>query len=45
MGTRTAFHNLLAGAAKPHGWTLIPELEKRVNGKTIRPGGFRRSWL
>jgi hypothetical protein len=40
MGTRTAFHNLLAKAGRPHGWTLIPELEKRVNGRTIR----RRRW-
>jgi hypothetical protein len=39
MGTRTAFHNLLASAAKPHKWTLIPELERKSNGKTIRPDG------
>jgi type I restriction-modification system DNA methylase subunit len=46
MGTRTAFHNLLAGAGKPHKWTLIPELERKALGKpaaggprTIRPDG------
>lgn len=39
MGTRTAFHNLLASAAKPHKWTLIPELERKAGGKTIRPDG------
>jgi len=39
MGTRTAFHNLLAGAGRNHSWTLIPELERKANGKTIRPDG------
>jgi len=39
MGTRHAFHRLLADAAKPHGWTLIAEQEKKVAGKTIRPDG------
>ncbi len=34
MSTRTAFHNLLAGAGKPHKWTLIPELERKALGKT-----------
>lgn len=39
MGTRYAFHRLMADAGKPHGWTLIAEHEKKVNGKTIRPDG------
>jgi hypothetical protein len=40
MGTRTAFHNLLQSPAKPHRWTLIPELERKTPaGKTIRPDG------
>jgi len=39
MGTRHAFHRLMADAGKPHRWTLIAEQEKKVNGKTIRPDG------
>jgi hypothetical protein len=39
MGTRPAFHALLAAAAKSTGWTLIAEHEKKVNGRTIRPDG------
>lgn len=39
MGTRPAFHALLAAAGKEHGWTLIAEQEKKVGGKTIRPDG------
>ncbi len=39
MGTRPAFHALLAAAGREHGWTLIAEHEKKVNGKTIRPDG------
>jgi len=39
MGTRPAFHALLAAAGKEHGWTLIAEQEKKVGGKTIREGG------
>jgi len=39
MGTRPAFFALLAAAGKEHGWTLIAEQEKKVNGKTIRPDG------
>jgi hypothetical protein len=39
MGTRQAFHRLLADAGKEHGWTLIAEQEKKVAGKTIRPDG------
>src|SRR5690348_2921330 len=39
MGTRPAFHALLAGAAKEHRWTLIAEHSKKVNGKVIRPDG------
>ena len=30
---------LMAGAGREHGWTLIAEQEKKVNGKTIRPDG------
>jgi hypothetical protein len=36
MGTRTAFHNLLAGAARPHAWTLIPELERKAPRQSQR---------
>ena len=39
MGTRHAFHRLMADAGKEHRWTLIAEQEKKVNGKTIRPDG------
>jgi hypothetical protein len=39
MGTRPAFFALLAAVGKEHGWTLIAEHEKKVNGKTIRPDG------
>src|SRR5688572_19159699 len=39
MGTRSAFFALLHAAGKEHGWTLIAEQEKKVNGKTIRPDG------
>jgi len=39
MGTRPAFHALLAAAGKEAGWTLIAEHEKKVNGKTMRPDG------
>src|SRR5204862_7059425 len=39
MGVRLAFHALLQAAGKDHGWTLIAEHEKKVNGKTIRPDG------
>jgi hypothetical protein len=39
MGTRHAFHRLLADAGKEYGWTLIAEQEKKVGGKTIRPDG------
>jgi hypothetical protein len=40
MGTRPAFHALLAAAGKEAGWTLIAEHEKKVaNNKTIRPDG------
>ena len=37
MGTRHAFHRLMADAGKEHGWMLIAEQEKKVGGKTIRP--------
>jgi hypothetical protein len=39
MGTRHAFHRLMADAGKEHRWTLIAEQEKKVGGKTIRPDG------
>ncbi len=39
MGTRPAFQTLLTEAGREHGWTLIPEQERKVNGKTIRPDG------
>jgi hypothetical protein len=39
MGVRPAFHALLAAAGRDHGWTLIAEHEKKVNGRTIRPDG------
>jgi hypothetical protein len=39
MGTRHAFHRLMADAGKEHKWTLIAEQEKKVGGKTIRPDG------
>src|SRR5438128_2702252 len=39
MGTRPAFHALLAAAGREAGWTLIAEHEKKVNGRTIRPDG------
>jgi hypothetical protein len=39
MGTRHAFHRLLADAVNEHRWTLIAEQEKKVGGKIIRPDG------
>ena len=39
MGTRPAFHAMLAAAGKEAGWTLIAEHEKKVNGRVIRPDG------
>ncbi|MCY2991145.1 MAG: hypothetical protein NTY19_25185 [Planctomycetota bacterium] len=45
MGIRHAFHRLMADAGKPHGWTLIAEQEKKVNGKTIRPDGTFKDQL
>src|SRR5688572_19275597 len=39
MGTRYAFHHLMADAGEPHRWTLIAEQEKKTTGKTIRPDG------
>jgi hypothetical protein len=39
MGVRPAFHFLLQTEGKRHGWTLIAEHEKKVNGRTIRPDG------
>lgn len=37
--TETAFSNLLAATAKPHGWTLIPKKGFKVGGKHIIPDG------
>jgi predicted helicase len=43
-GTQHAFHTLLHEEGKKHQWMLVAELEKKVNGKTIRPDGtFRDS--
>src|SRR3954469_9912995 len=39
---RTAFQSLLAETAKPHHWTLIPELSLKIRGRTIRPDGTLR---
>jgi predicted helicase len=39
MGTRQAFHRLMADAGKEYRWTLIAEQEKKIGGKTIRPDG------
>ena len=48
MGTRPAFHALLAAGAKEHGWTLIAEHEKKVGGaggRIIRPDGTFKDTL
>ena len=37
--TETAFSQLLAVTAKPHGWTLIPKKKLKVGGKLIYPDG------
>jgi hypothetical protein len=37
--TETAFSQLLAVTAKPHGWALIPKKSLKVRGKTIIPDG------
>ncbi|HEX8341550.1 MAG TPA: hypothetical protein VF624_11630 [Tepidisphaeraceae bacterium] len=34
-----AFQTLLADAARPHHWTLIPQLTDKKAGKNIRPDG------
>lgn len=34
---RSAFQNLLAETAKPHGWLLVPEQRAKVGGKTVIP--------
>ena len=34
-----AFQTLLADAARPHHWTLIPQLSDKKSGKSIRPDG------
>jgi hypothetical protein len=36
---RSAFQTLLADTARAHGWTLIPELGGKSEGRTIRPDG------
>jgi hypothetical protein len=45
MGTRHAFHRLMADAGKEYGWLLIAEQEKKVGGKTIRPDGTFKDQL
>jgi hypothetical protein len=45
IGTRHAFHRLMADAGKDYGWTLIAEQEKKVGGKTIRPDGTFKDQL
>ena len=42
LAVRSAFQNLLAETAKPHGWMLIPELVKKVSGHSLRPDGTLR---
>ena len=42
LAVRSAFQNLLAETAKPHGWMLIPELIKKVSGRSLRPDGTLR---
>ncbi len=37
--TETAFSNLLALTARPHGWMLIPKKGLKVGGKQIYPDG------
>jgi len=37
--TETAFSQLLAATAKPHGWTLIPKKGMKAGGKHIYPDG------
>ena len=39
---RSAFQNLLAETAKPHGWLLVPEQRAKVGGKTVSPDGTLR---
>jgi hypothetical protein len=42
---RSAFQNLLAETGKTQGWTLVPELSLKVDGKTVRPDGtLRDEW-
>ncbi|MGQ0633079.1 MAG: type ISP restriction/modification enzyme [Planctomycetaceae bacterium] len=38
----TAFQQLLADAAKSHGWMLVPKLSVRRGGKTVIPDGTVR---
>lgn len=52
MGTRPAFHALLAEVGKQHVWTLIAEHEKKVRGtgvspvsRSIRPDGTFKDHL
>lgn len=42
-----AFQTLLAEAARPHKWTLIPQLSENAGGggKGIRPDGTLKDWM
>ena len=44
---RSAFQNLLAETARPHRWSLVPELSMKVKGRVIRPDGTLRDdeWM
>jgi len=39
---RTAFQNLLDDAGRRFGWTLIPELSEKTEGRRIQPDGTFR---
>jgi hypothetical protein len=43
--TETAFQQLLADTARPHGWTLLPKLNVQVKGKNIFPDGTLRDFF
>jgi hypothetical protein len=43
--TETAFQQLLADTARPHGWTLLPKLKLQVKGKNIFPDGTLRDFF
>ncbi len=42
LAVRSAFQNLLDETGRAFGWTLIPELSEKAEGKTIRPDGTFR---